>query len=77
MTNTQDAGLEKLMNFGRKYWGTVKQESMDVGFLIFSTVLMNPLDRLRTLKQTKLILETQEVDIHSSAFSNTKGRPIL
>jgi hypothetical protein len=73
MAKTQDERLEKFWSISRQYWGTVKQESMDVGFLIFSTIIMNPLDRLKTLKQAKVILQSQEVDVHSTALGNAKG----
>lgn len=74
MANTEEFTLDKLTAFSKKHWGTVKKELFEVGFLVFSTMAMNPIDRLKTLKQAKFILQNHEVEVHSSALSNTRGR---
>jgi hypothetical protein len=55
-------------------WKETKLSTIEGGFLLGSSLILNPLDRLRTIKQAKGVLSYYEIQVQSSSLGNLKSR---
>lgn len=76
MATSSEEKRKKAFEVLQSTWKDAKKSGIEAGFILASSLVLNPFDRLRTIKQTKGILSYYDIPAQSSFLTNLQSNSL-